>query len=291
MSPSARVGLSGWAYREWRGGFYPPGLPQRQELAHVAAHLSAVEVNASFYRLQRPTTYLAWAEQVPAGFPIAVKGSRYITHLKRLRGVEQALATFLASGPLALGPHLGPLLWQLPPTLAWEPGRGREQVEAFLDLLPRTTAAAAALATGHDPRIADRAWTTTDADRPLRHALEVRHDSFADPSFPAALAERGIALVLADTAGRWPALREATASFAYLRLHGETALYTSGYSPQALERWADVVRAETAAGRDVLVLFDNDVGGHAPRDAVALSRLLGLAPPGPGAPFVGGGAG
>ena len=278
MSGRVRIGLSGWSYREWRGDFYPPGLPQRRELAHVAAHLRAVEVNASFYRLQRPTTYLGWAEQVPADFTIAVKGSRYITHLKRLAGVEEALATFLASGPLALGPRLGPLLWQLPPTLAWDAGCGRERVEAFLDLLPATTAQAAAMALGHDERIADRAWTTTDADRPLRHALEVRHDSFDDPSFVAALAERGIALVLADTAGRWPALREPTADVAYLRLHGETALYTSGYSPAALERWAALVREEADAGRDVLVFFDNDVGGHAPRDAVALAALLGLEP-------------
>ena len=283
-----RVGLSGWVYRDWRGDFYPRGLPQRAELAHVAGLFAAVEVNASFYRLQRPATYQSWAAQVPQDFVFAVKGGRFLTHLRRLDGVETALANFLASGVLALGPRLGPLLWQLPPTLAWEPGRGRERVEAFLDLLPRTTGAAAALAQGHDERLAGRAWTTTDADRPLRHALEVRHDSFDDPSFVAALARAGVALVLADTAGRWPALRERTAGFAYLRLHGETELYASGYSPASLERWAALVREEAAGGRDVLVFFDNDVGGHAPRDAVALSRALGL---GPGPSFAGTGQG
>jgi uncharacterized protein YecE (DUF72 family) len=185
------------------------------------------------------------------------------------------MANFLASGVLALGPALGPLLWQLPPTLAWEPGRGRERVEEFVASLPRTTAAAARLAAGHDARLEGRAWTTTDADRPLRHAVEVRHDSFADPSFARFLEQHGVALVLADTAGRWPALRERTADFSYLRLHGDEELYVSGYSPLALERWAQVAREEAGTGRDVFVFFDNDVKVRAPYDAMALQALLG----------------
>ncbi|SDQ49930.1 DUF72 domain-containing protein [Quadrisphaera sp. DSM 44207] len=276
------VGLSGWAYAGWRGAFYPRGLPQRSELPFVAQRLGAVEVNASCYRLQRPETYRAWAQQVPDGFALAVKGSRYITHLKRLGGAEAALANFLASGVLALGPKLGPLLWQLPPTLTWEPGGDRERVEAFLAALPRTTAQAAVVAQGHDERLEGRAHTTTDADRPLRHAVEVRHDSFADPSFEEVLAEHGTALVLADTAGRWPALRARTADFAYLRLHGDEELYVSGYSQEALRRWADVVREEAATGRDVLVFFDNDVEVRAPYDAMALQALVG-GRPGPAA--------
>jgi uncharacterized protein YecE (DUF72 family) len=292
-----RIGTSGWLYPPWRGVFYPPGLPQRRELAHLAGLMNTVELNGSFYSLQRPDSYRSWAAQTPDDFLFAVKGSRYITHLKQLRDVRVPLANFLASGVLALGPKLGPLLWQLPPTLGFDAARMRD----FLRMLPRTTKAAAALAAGHDERLDDRAWTTTDADRPLRHAVEVRHVSFAVPAFVDLLRDEGVALVVADTAGRWPYLEDVTADFVYVRLHGDVELYTSGYSPQALDRWAERVRAWCAgrawtgehtagtepgpdrpAGRDVFVYFDNDVKAHAPADAIELERRLGIEVPEPG---------
>jgi uncharacterized protein YecE (DUF72 family) len=268
---TARVGISGWTYAGWRGEFYPQGLPQRRELEYAARLLSTVEVNGSFYSLQRPDSYRAWAAATPGDFVFAVKGGRFITHMKRLVDVRVPLANFLASGVLALEHRLGPLLWQLPPTTAFDAGR----LGDFLTLLPRTTGAAAALAREHDARLEGRAWTGTAADRPLRHALEVRHESFRDPAFVELARAHGVAVVVADTAGRWPFLDEATADFAYARLHGETELYVSGYDAASLDRWADRVRRWLADGRDAFVYFDNDVKVRAPFDALALTERLG----------------
>ncbi|WP_448061343.1 DUF72 domain-containing protein [Cellulomonas hominis] len=286
-----RVGISGWRYAPWRGVFYPPGLPQRQELAYAAARLRTIEINGSFYALQRPESYRAWREQTPADFVFSVKGGRFITHLKKLVDVATPLANFFASGVLALGPHLGPVLWQLPPTLVFEP----ERIRDFLALLPRTTAEAAARAEQHDERLDGRAWTTVDADRPLRHVLEVRHASYADPELVALLREHGVGLVVADTAGRWPVLEDLTSDVVYVRLHGDRELYVSGYDDEALDRWAARVRcwaeggspadARTVAApvpdapaRDVFVYFDNDVKVRAPVDAMALAARLGVGP-------------
>lgn len=270
-----RIGISGWRYRPWRGVFYPPGLPQRRELEYASRRLRTVELNGSFYSLQRPESYLAWAAAVPADFLFAVKGGRFITHMKRLRDVGAPLANFFASGPLALGPLLGPVLWQLPERLAFEP----DLVEAFFAHLPRSTAEAAALAEQHDERLDGRAWTTTDADRPLRHALEVRHRGFVDPRFTALATAYGVAVVVADTAGKWPLLLEPTAPLVYVRLHGDTELYVSGYDPPALTLWADRIRRWAEEGHDVVVYFDNDVKVRAPFDAMALADLLGVGPP------------
>ncbi len=265
-----RVGTSGWLYPEWRGVFYPKGLPHRRELAYVAERLDSVEINGSFYSLQRPTSYLAWRAQTPEGFLFAVKGGRFITHMKRLRDVEAPLANFFASGVLALGPTLGPVLWQLPPTFRFD----AERLAAFFDLLPRTTEQAAALAKHHDDRVGDDAVTETEADRPLRHALEVRHASFVDAGLPDLLREHDVGLVVADTAGKWPLMREVTSDFVYVRLHGDTELYASGYDADALDRWAASVREWADAGADVYVYFDNDMKVRAPYDAMALSERL-----------------
>ena len=179
------VGISGWTYPAWRGDFYPAGLVHRRELEYASRRLSSIEINASFYSLQRPASYQQWSAQTPDGFVFSVKGSRFITHLKKLAGVETALANFFASGMLAMGPKLGPLLWQLPPALPFHPDRLR----SFFDLLPRTTSQAATLAARHDDRMDGRAWTVTDAERPVRHALEIRHASYHDPAFLTLLRE------------------------------------------------------------------------------------------------------
>jgi uncharacterized protein YecE (DUF72 family) len=265
-----RVGISGWKYAPWRGTFYPKGLRQRDELAYVAERLSSVEINGSFYALQRPESFRAWREQTPDDFCFAVKGGRFITHMKRLGDVETPLANFFASGLLALGPTLGPLLWQLPPTFRFD----AQRLSAFFEMLPRTTKEAASLAGKHDDRVEGRSLTETDADRPLRHALEVRHASFVDAGLPDLLREHDIGLVVADTAGKWPLLREVTSDFAYIRLHGDTELYASGYDDEALDRWAALVRVWAEAGHDVYVYFDNDMKVRAPYDAMALSERL-----------------
>lgn len=275
MSGVVRVGISGWTYRPWRGDFYPAGLREKDELAYAAARMSSIEINGSFYSLQRPESYRAWRERTPDGFVFALKGGRFITHMKKLADVEQPLANFFASGPLALGDKLGPVLWQLPPTLGYDEGR----LERFFDLLPRTTAEAAVLAAAHDERVDGRAWTEALGDRPIRHALEVRHDTYLDRGFLDVLRRHDVAVVVADTAGRWPLLREVTADLAYVRLHGDTELYTSGYGDEALDTWAALVRSWAEQGTDVYVYFDNDVKVRAPFDAMALSaRLADLAP-------------
>lgn len=275
-----RVGTSGWRYASWRGDFYPRGLVQRRELAYLGDRFSTVELNGSFYSLQRPETYRRWRDSVPEAFVFAVKGSRYITHMLRLRDARTALANFFASGVLALGPALGPLLWQLPARLEFD----RRLLEDFLAELPRSTAQARELAQSHDERLDDRAWLDIDEDRPLRHALEPRAQSFEDQAVPDVLRAHGVALAVADTAGRWPRFDARTSDFAYLRLHGSTELYTSGYTPEELADWArqalDWSRGDgaDATPRDVYVYFDNDVRGHAPHDAAALAALVGDGP-------------
>jgi uncharacterized protein YecE (DUF72 family) len=264
------IGTSGWRYPPWRTVFYPEGLPQRRELEYLSRRVSSIEINGSFYSLQRPEYYRAWAAETPDDFLFAVKGARFVTHMKQLRDVRVPVANFLASGLLALGVKLGPVLWQLPPRMRFDADRLSE----FLALLPRTTAEAAALARDHDERLEGRALVETDTDRPLRHALEVRHESFRDPVLGDLLRAHGIALVVSDSPGTWPVFEEKTADFVYVRLHGAEELYASGYTPDALDAWATKVRGWRDCGRDVHVYFDNDVKVHAPRDAVALARLL-----------------
>jgi uncharacterized protein YecE (DUF72 family) len=270
MTGVARVGISGWTYPPWRGVFYPAGLPHRAELAYAAERLRTIEINGSFYALQRPHSYAKWYAETPPGFVFAVKGGRFITHMKKLRDVDIPLANFFGSGLLALREKLGPLLWQLPPSLGFDPDR----LTQFCQQLPRSTEEAAWLARRHDERLTDRALTRTDADRPLRHAIEVRHRSFATTAFLDLLREQQVAVVVADTAGKWPLIREVTAGFCYVRLHGDQELYTSGYSAAALDRWAATVGPWLESGRDVFVYFDNDVKVRAPFDALALAARL-----------------
>jgi uncharacterized protein YecE (DUF72 family) len=270
MTGQLYIGTSGWKYAGWRDRFYPKGLPQRAELSYAAGCFNAVEINSSFYGLQRPTSYFRWSSETPDGFTFAVKGSRFITHLKKLRNIDAALANFFASGLLALGSKLGPVLWQLPPSMTFEP----PTLDAFLSLLPRSTGEAAYLARRHDDRLKNRTWTGTNEDRPLRHCLEVRHDSYRDPRLYELLREQQVALVTADAAGRFPLLFEETADFNYVRLHGAQELYTSGYDEPALQEWATRIEHWRTAGRDVFVFFDNDVNARAPLDAIALGQIL-----------------
>jgi uncharacterized protein YecE (DUF72 family) len=266
-----RVGISGWRYEPWRGVFYPEGLAQRRELEFCAGHFPSVEINGSFYSLQRPEYYAAWYRETPPGFLFSVKGSRYITHMLRLKNIEKPLANFYASGILNLKDKLGPFLWQFPEMFHFKP----ERVEAFFKLLPRSTKQALSLARKRDARMTGRARLAVDADRPLRHAIEIRHASFVNEDFISLLRKHGIALVVADTAGRWPKMFDVTADFVYVRLHGDVKIYTSGYSSRALDAWAQRIRRWHRRG-DVYVYFDNDVKVKAPFDALSLMDKLDL---------------
>jgi uncharacterized protein YecE (DUF72 family) len=266
-----RVGISGWRYAGWRGDFYPTGLAQRRELEYAAERMTSIEINGSFYSLQRPSSYAAWRASTPDEFVFSVKGGRYITHLKRLVDVDVPLANFFASGVLALGPKLGPVLWQLPERLSFD----ADVLDAFFASLPRTTAAAAELATQHDDKVKEgRSLTVAEVDLPLRHALEFRSGTFATDEAFEVMRRHDVACVLADTAGRWPKVEQVTSDFMYVRLHGDKELYASGYTDASLAGWAAKCHAWEQQGLDVFVYFDNDIKGYAPHDATRLISLL-----------------
>ncbi|HLW36732.1 MAG TPA: DUF72 domain-containing protein [Chthoniobacterales bacterium] len=287
-----RIGISGWRYAGWRGKFYPKDLPQRRELEFAASTFNSIEINGSFYSLQLPSSYQCWRNATPPDFVFAVKGGRFITHMKKLRGVETALANFFASGVLALREKLGPVLWQLPPNLGFDAGRLRE----FFSLLPRNFGEAASLAKKHDDKLKVRAFARIDptmARIRLRHAIEVRHESFMTPDFFQLLRQQNIGFVIADTAGKFPYAEDLTADFVYIRLHGAEKLYVSGYDDRALNWWASRINlwrrgrqpgdAKLAGQqqtdgrpRDVFVYFDNDAKVHAPFDAIRLAERLKL---------------
>jgi uncharacterized protein YecE (DUF72 family) len=293
-----RVGVSGWIYPRWRGVFYPRGLPRRLELAYASRAFTSLEINGTFYSLKSVDDFRRWSAATPDDFIFAVKGSRYITHMKKLEAIETALPNFFASGLLALGPKLGPILWQLPTTMRFDAGR----IERFLESLPRDMDRAAALARRHDRRLPkDRALVEPLTQGEVRHALEVRHQSFEVPAFIALLRHAGVALVVSDSP-QWPRFVDVTAEFLYLRMHGDAELYVSGYDEIALDRWAARIARWAAGGdtvdqhliaapaprrpsRDVYIYFDNDAKVRAPVDARALARRLGTGLPPVGLPL------
>jgi uncharacterized protein YecE (DUF72 family) len=276
MGRAARawVGVSGYDYPHWgRGAFYPPDLPRRGWLSYAAGFFNSVELNGTFYSLKSPDVFRRWVERTPdRGFVFAVKGSRYITHNLKLRHAEQALANFFASGILLLGRRTGPFLWQLPDSYAFDPAR----IEGFLDLLPGSSGQAEALARGHDQRLKRGAAVEAVARVGYRHALEVRHPSYFHPEFYDLLRRRGVAFVIAETAGKWGYAEEVTAPFVYVRLHGSRKLYASRYTPEELDAWARRVDGwrRGRPPRDVYVYFDNDHRAHAPHDAIALRERV-----------------
>jgi uncharacterized protein YecE (DUF72 family) len=288
---TTRIGISGWRYDPWRGTFYPKDLPQRAELEYASTHLPVIEINGSFYSLQRPESYASWYADTPADFMFTVKGPRYITHIRRLRDVATPVANFLASGLFNLKEKLGPILWQFAPNFKFDP----ERFEAFLELLPHDTREAAAVARKHDDWMAERVQLKVDAERPMRHAVEIRNESFLTTAFVDMLRKYDVALVIAETARKWPMTQDITADFVYMRLHGDKELYKSGYSDKSLDRWAKRISAwqkgsepadaekispkkpPTTSQRDVFCFFDNtDVKLRAPFDAQTLMDKLGI---------------
>ncbi len=282
-----RIGISGWTYPPWRGVFFPKKLSQKRELEYAASIFRTIEINGTFYSLQRPSSYQSWADRTPEDFMFSVKAPRYITHMRRLRDVEAPMANFFASGILKLGAKLGPILWQLPPNFKYS----SELIESFFELLPRDTEEAVELGKKHDQMVEGRTFLETDRNRPIRHALEIRHASFVVPEFIAILRKYKVALVCADTV-EWPRLMDVTSDFVYCRLHGSEVLYSSGYSKAAIEGWATRVAAWAKGGesgdgdyastkkaakrakRDVFVYFDNDAKVRAPRDAKRLQARM-----------------
>jgi uncharacterized protein YecE (DUF72 family) len=294
-----RIGISGWTYAPWRGVFYPEKLAQKRELEYASGIFPTIEINGTFYSLQKPASFQKWREETPEDFVFSVKGTQYITHVRRLSEIETPLANFFASGVLALGEKLGPILWQLSPNFTFKP----ELVEEFFKLLPRTTQEAADLASSRDAWMKERAFLDPVAPGPVRHAMEIRHKSFVCEEFIALLRKYSVALVCAD-AVKWPRLMDVTSDFVYCRLHGSEELYASGYDNQSLDEWAERVVAWAAGGeaegehaseipassvssshvreagrgapegRDVFVYFDNDAKVRAPVDAQGLMERV-----------------
>jgi uncharacterized protein YecE (DUF72 family) len=291
MSSDVRIGISGWRYAPWRKVFYPEKLVQAKELHFASRALPSIEINGSFYALQTPQRYASWYADTPEDFVFSVKAPRYITHILRLREPERAIANFFASGLFLLKQKLGPILWQFPPSFRFEP----KLFESFLERLPHDTEGALALAKKREDKIKPNDWLEIDIPRPMRHAVEIRNQSFIDPAFVALLRQHRVALVIADTAGKWPYKEDLTADFVYMRLHGDAELYASGYSDVALDRWAERIAIWRDGGqpddaalidqnqapprrkhRDVFCYFDNDIKVKAPFDARKLLRRLEL---------------
>jgi uncharacterized protein YecE (DUF72 family) len=279
--------MSGWRYDDWRGTFYPDGLVQKRELEFASRKLNSIELNGTFYSTQRPSSFQAWRRETPDDFVFSIKGSQFITHIRRLDNVGTALANFLAQGMLCLGRKFGPILWQLPPQFSYD----AEKLQGFLELLPRTQKQAASYARQRDEWMASRSWLDVEEDLPLRHAIEIRHKSFATPEYISLLRQYGVALVVADSV-KWPVMMDVTADFVYCRLHGSEKIYPDGYTDDAIDVWArrviawsrgeevtDGTRIHPDPGpkqpmRDVYVYFDDDNKVRAPFDAQALSKRI-----------------
>jgi len=286
-SADIRIGISGWQYEGWEGTFYPEKLSAKKQLPFAAEHFNSIELNGSFYSLQKPPSFKNWSDQTPDGFVFSIKAPRFITHIRRLVDCEDPVANFCAQGILRLGKKLGPVLWQLPPTSKFD----ADVLDGFLRLLPHTHKEAAQVGANHDRFMNGRAWLEVEEDRPLRHAIEVRNKSFACEEYVAILRKYGVALVVADTP-MWPRLFDITADFMYCRLHGSEKLYSSGYTDEALDGWAKRVLAwsrgeEVTDGdhasksegpkqssRDVFVYFDNDQKVRSPFDAQELQKRI-----------------
>ncbi len=258
-----RVGIGGWTFAPWRGLFYPADLKHAGELGYASRHVTTIEINGTFYRTQSAASFAKWRDETPENFVFSVKGHRAVVNARKLAESGEAIAWFMKSGVLELGDKLGPLLWQLAPFKKFD----RDDLGAFLKLLPRKA-----------------------GERPLRHVLEVRHESFVVPEFVALLRAEGIAVVYADS-DDYPAISDVTADFVYARLQKAEEVETAGYAPKALDTWAKRASLWAAGGapedlagvdkpvksklkRDVFIYFINGFKPHAPAAAAALIERL-----------------
>lgn len=240
MTGKIRVGVGGWVFEPWRGVFYPDGLPQRRELEYASRHLTAIEINATYYGSQKPESFRKWGSEVPDGFQFPVKGSRFCTNRKVLADGKESVLRFLNSGVTELGDKLGPLLWQLANSKKYD----RDDISGFLDLLPET-----------------------QGGLKLRHVLEPRHDSFLDPDFIALARERNVAVCYAHHAA-YPNIPDVTADFVYARLQRGSDDVPTGYPPGELDAWAGRLKAWAEGGQpgDLDLLDPNQKLENTPRD-------------------------
>lgn len=266
---TVRTGTAGWVFEPWRGTFFPQGLVQKKELSYAASRLTSIEINATFRANQKPTSFARWASETPDGFQFSVKGPQLVTHIKRLKNCAEALANFFASGPLAMGDRLGPFVWQLPPNLAYD----EASFSAFLALLPQDVESYLALAAKADG-VKQVPFLDASGVTKIRHAIEPRHASFNTPEVNALFARHNVARVIADTAEN-PA-RDLTADFAYCRLQGPARPGAEGYGKTDVEDLAATIDSWRRTGHDVYAYFVHEDKLHAPANAIALRKALGI---------------
>lgn len=245
-SGKVRVGIGGWTYEPWRGTFFPQDLPKTRELEYAASRLTAIEINGTFYSSHSPATFAKWRKAVPDGFVFTLKAARYCTQRKDLTQAGESIAKFVSQGIVELEDRLGPILWQLPATKAFD----ADQIGAFLAMLP-----------------------SAQDGVPLRHAIEPRHESFDDPAFYDLVRKAGAAVVFADTP-KYPCLAEQTGPFTYARLQDAREEVEAGYDDGELDAWASRADNWAAGGRDVFVFFINGAKVRAPAAAQALIARL-----------------
>lgn len=271
-----RVGISGWTFPGWRGTFYPEDLVQKKELEYASRAVSSIEINGTFYSLQRPKTFQNWYDQTPENFQYSVKAPQFMTHVLRLKEIEEPLANFFASGLLCLKQKLGPILWQFPPFVVLKDDR----FEKFIEMLPHDSKAAAKLAKKHGKKVKGRAYTEAKEDFPIRHAFEFRHKSFLDEKFIKFLKKHNVAFVVAHEGGeKAPYLEEPTADFIYARLHGTGKKFAKGYPTKEIGKWAEKVKAWNKQGLDTYIYFSNEAKEYSPEGAQKLMNLLKLFEP------------
>jgi uncharacterized protein YecE (DUF72 family) len=263
VNPSIRVGVGGWTFEPWRGSFYDKGLAHSRELAFASRRLTTIEVNGTFYRSQSPETFRKWRDETPDGFVFALKAPRYATNRRNLAEAGESISRFTEGGLAELGDRLGPINWQFAGTKRFDP----EEFEAFLRLLPEAA-----------------------GSHPLRHAVEVRHESFRDERFVDLCAARGVAIVTAADS-EYPLIGDQTADFSYLRIMGTAADEPLGYPDERIAYWADTARALSkgkvpadltpvrpagkAAARDVFLYVISGAKEKNPQAAMALIDRLG----------------
>ena len=267
------IGISGWTFPGWKGPFYPDDLVQRKYLEFASQRLNSIEINGTFYSLQKPTSFRHWYRETPKDFIFAVKAPQFITHVLRLKEVAEPLANFFASGLLCLKQKLGPILWQFPPNVMLKDDR----FEKFLKLLPHNSKGAAKLARKHGEKVEGRAYTEAKEDFPVRHAFEFRHKSFLNKDFCDLMRAHNVAFVFAHQGGEGaPYTEEPTANFIYVRFHGEGKPYVKGYPDREISRWAKKVVAWNKAKLDSYLYFSNEAKVYSPAGAMKLMQRLGI---------------
>lgn len=248
MAQRLHAGIGGWTFEPWRGSFYPPGLPHSRELAHASRQVTAIEINGTFYSSFKPAHFAKWRDETPEGFVFALKGHRFVTHRRRLSTAAEGVQRFVGSGIAELGDKLGPIVWQLMPTTAFDAG----ELDGFLALLPREA-----------------------GGRPLRHVIDARHPSFATEAYLELLDRHGCTTVYTD-APQYPGIPHATSDLAYLRLMRSEAECETGYPLPALERWAAGARQwlELGPRKEAFVFFINGAKEKAPMAARAFLKMV-----------------